>query len=38
MPGVIAMRAAEAARGIADGAFYQGFNARVAAVLAAFRA
>jgi ABC-type Fe3+-hydroxamate transport system substrate-binding protein len=38
MPGVVAMRAEEAARGIAGDAFYEGFNARVAAVLAAFKA
>jgi hypothetical protein len=38
MPGVVAMRAEEAARGIAGDAFYQGFNTRVAAVLAAFKA
>jgi hypothetical protein len=37
MPGVIAMRAEEGARGIADDAFYQGFNTRVAAVLSAFK-
>lgn len=32
------MRAEEAKRGIANDAFYQGFNARVAATLAAFKA
>jgi len=37
MPGVVAMRAEEAARGIAGDAFYEGFNNRVAAVLAAFK-
>jgi hypothetical protein len=38
MPGVVAMRAEEAARGIAGDAFYQGFNVRVAEALAAFKA
>ncbi|MCA3280316.1 MAG: methyltransferase domain-containing protein [Roseomonas sp.] len=37
-PGLVAARAEEAARGIAGNAFYQGFNARVAEALAAFKA
>jgi hypothetical protein len=37
-PGLVAVRAEEAARGIAGDAFYQGFNVRVAEALAAFKA
>lgn len=37
-PGLVAVRAEEAARGIAGDAFYQGFNVRVAEALAAFNA
>lgn len=37
-PGLLAVRAEEEARGIAGDAFYQGFNARVAEALAAFKA
>jgi hypothetical protein len=37
-PGLVAVRAEEAVRGIAGDAFYQGFNVRVAEALAAFKA
>ena len=37
-PGLVAVRAEEAARGIAGDASYQGFNVRVAEALAAFKA